>query len=305
MKIVVLSANLFWLNLIKYILGNKLFKIDTLITLDNNSTTIMYDWVEKNIFKSLLIKNKYFIDRIENEEKLIKKINPDLIIVAWWRQIIPNYILSIPKYHFIWFHPTKLPQWRWWAPIINSILNNYTNSWVTLFKYTDQVDEWDIVFQEDFIINDTDYSKDIYTKMTISSFKILEKLWESIKYNKIIFYPQKKEGVTYFDKINYKDNFIDDFSNSFNFMKKVRAFSIPYKWAYLFINKIKIILFDLKIDNWNCFIINNVKIENIDKITTIIENKDIKIIILDYININYNTIKITSGYLYLKINYEK
>jgi len=164
MKIFFLSANKFWFELLSHIVNNKLFNIDLLITLNEWSSTKMYDWIPIKKWDSLWIKIKK-INRIEKEWTFLENENPDLVITVWWRQIIAQNILDTAKIWFIWFHPTLLPKWRGSAPIINSILNKFTNSWLTLFKFDKWVDSWDIIFQRKFNINKDDHALDIYQKI--------------------------------------------------------------------------------------------------------------------------------------------
>ena len=70
----------------------------------------------------------------------IKDLAPDLIIVAGWSELIPNEILSIPRMGVIGFHPAKLPFDRGRSVLAWQIEDGYTETSLTMFKYSDYPD---------------------------------------------------------------------------------------------------------------------------------------------------------------------
>lgn len=55
--------------------------------------------------------------------EIIKELNPDVIVVVAYGQILPENILNIPKYGCINVHGSLLPKYRGAAPIQWSVLN--------------------------------------------------------------------------------------------------------------------------------------------------------------------------------------
>ena len=49
--------------------------------------------------------------------EILKEINPDIIVVAAYGQIIPKEILELPKFGCINIHASLLPKYRGAAPI--------------------------------------------------------------------------------------------------------------------------------------------------------------------------------------------
>jgi methionyl-tRNA formyltransferase len=86
-------------------------------------------------------------DKVESIYKEIKKINPDLIIVAAYGEIIPKKILQIPKYGCLNIHPSLLPKYRGAAPLQFTILNGDEETGVTLILITEKMDEGPILDQ--------------------------------------------------------------------------------------------------------------------------------------------------------------
>ena len=51
-------------------------------------------------------------------------MQPDLILVFSYGYILPQTILSIPKYGCLNIHVSLLPKWRGASPVQYSLLNN-------------------------------------------------------------------------------------------------------------------------------------------------------------------------------------
>lgn len=87
--------------------------------------------------------------------------DPDLIIVVSWSQIIPKEILEIPKLGTIGIHYSLLPERRGGAPIAWALIDGLEKSGITLFYYTDKIDEGDMIAQKEFDIRDGDRPDDL------------------------------------------------------------------------------------------------------------------------------------------------
>ena len=86
-------------------------------------------------------------ERIKNYELGIRNLNPDLIIVAAYGQIIPKNILDIPKFGCLNVHPSLLPRWRGPSPIQYTILNGDKKTGVTIILMDEKADHGPIVVQ--------------------------------------------------------------------------------------------------------------------------------------------------------------
>ncbi|MCL2637131.1 MAG: methionyl-tRNA formyltransferase [Oscillospiraceae bacterium] len=86
-------------------------------------------------------------DAIKSFE-VIKSINPDVIIVAAYGQILPIEILEYPRYGCINIHASLLPRWRGAAPINFCIMNGDTESGITIMQMETGIDTGDIMLME-------------------------------------------------------------------------------------------------------------------------------------------------------------
>ena len=105
--------------------------------------------------------------KIKEAEKEIKRINPDLIILTAYGQIIPESILSIPCFGSFNIHPSLLPKYRGASPIQSAILNGDKKTGVTIYLMDKELDHGPILSQKELAIS----SENGY-------FKLLEELAE-------------------------------------------------------------------------------------------------------------------------------
>ena len=240
--------NVLWLSANR--LGFEIFKSSqnifpestTIMTLSNDSTTVMYDGIDTSswdIFGFPVVR----IKKISESFDIINKINPDVVIMCGWRQKITRELLDIPRMGWIGFHPTMLPKGRGPAPIINSILMGLKESGLTMFYLTASLDDGDIIGQQSFKIDTNDHASEVYEKVISSGQNLAKKYFPLIFSEKAPRSPQNEKEATFFDKPLLRNNMIDLESESFETaFRKIKAFSSPYNGAFIRKGKEKIII---------------------------------------------------------------
>ncbi|MDO8529448.1 MAG: methionyl-tRNA formyltransferase, partial [bacterium] len=113
-------------------------------------------------------------DKLNSEAiSIIKKIAPDLIIVAAYGKIIPKAILEIPKFKCINVHPSLLPKFRGPSPIQNAILAGEKETGITIILMDEKVDHGAILAQEKIAISPEDTTETLTQKMISKSSDLL------------------------------------------------------------------------------------------------------------------------------------
>ena len=77
----------------------------------------------------------YQPQKIRNNQEFLdtlKEIQPDIIIVAAFGQIIPKEVLELPKYGCINIHASLLPKYRGAAPIQQAVIDGEKESGVPI-----------------------------------------------------------------------------------------------------------------------------------------------------------------------------
>jgi methionyl-tRNA formyltransferase len=87
---------------------------------------------------------------VRDEIDRIPAMEPDLIVVAGWRHLIPPEVLAIPRLGTVGFHSAKLPEYPGRAPVYWTLLRGDDFAWNTMLHLTEEPDAGDII-DEDFL----------------------------------------------------------------------------------------------------------------------------------------------------------
>src|SRR4051812_11705346 len=91
----------------------------------------------------------YQPERIRQAEALVRlrELNPEVMVVVGYGQIIPQSIIDIPRLGIINVHASLLPELRGAAPIQWSIARGYKTTGVTTMRIDAGLDTGDILLQ--------------------------------------------------------------------------------------------------------------------------------------------------------------
>lgn len=172
------------------------------------------------------------INAIENQN-IIRKQKPDLIVVCHFKQVLKKNIIDIPKYGCINLHPSLLPNYRGLSPQHWPIIKGDKETGITVHFINEGIDKGDIIIQHKITIEPDMYVYDLQVKM-MSSYKFIIK--DAInKITKKSFKPSYQNTLkgSYYGKlkevhcnINLKKSYIDAYN-------LIRGVSFPYFGARL------------------------------------------------------------------------
>ncbi len=78
----------------------------------------------------------------------LTSLNPDMIVVAAFGQILPKAIIDFPRMGCLNIHPSLLPEYRGAAPLNWSIIRGETQTGVTIMLMDEGMDSGDILTRE-------------------------------------------------------------------------------------------------------------------------------------------------------------
>ena len=137
----------------------------------------------------------------KEEYEYLKDLNPDIVIVVAYGQIIPKEFLSLAKKGFINIHASLLPKWRGAAPIQRSIMNLEKETGISIMKINEKLDTGPICNSYKIEVASKDNTETISEKLSLlASEKIIDNI-EDILNDKINFKEQKHSEATYASKI--------------------------------------------------------------------------------------------------------
>lgn len=94
--------------------------------------------------------------RTEEIYNYIKKLNPDLIVVAAYGKIIPEEIINIPRLGIINVHSSLLPKYRGASPIHSALYNLDEKTGISIMMIDKGLDTGDVLEQEEIEIEESD-----------------------------------------------------------------------------------------------------------------------------------------------------
>ena len=150
--------------------------------------------------KELAIKNNipvYQPEKLKNGElqPVLDELCPDIIVVVAYGKILPEYILSYPKYGCINVHGSLLPKYRGAAPIQWAVLNGERETGVTTMLMDKGLDTGDMLLSEKTEIGKYETSEELFDRLSVLGGEVLVKTLLNIE--SISPIPQNDSEATY------------------------------------------------------------------------------------------------------------
>ena len=206
------------------------------------------DEVAKNnnipFYKENNINRKGFVEKV-------KDINPDLITVVNFPQILKREIINLPKKGCINTHASLLPKYRGRAPLNWAMINGEDKTGVTVHYIDEEIDTGDIILQKEIEISKDDYIKDLLSKVKNMYPEIVSNAVELIKKDKVELTPQKPSEGFYCGKRTPEDGQINWNKSAEEIYNLIRAVSDPYPGAYSYIDDKKILIWEAELIETN------------------------------------------------------
>ncbi len=164
----------------------------------------------------------------------LKRLSPALIIVAAYGQILPKQVLDLPRFGCLNVHASLLPRHRGAAPIQWAILNDETETGVSIMKMDEGLDTGDILATERTSIDSTDNSQTLHDRLAGMGAALLVRTIPDYVDGKIVPRHQPEEGASYARKITKEDGRLNWTQPARALWNRVRAF-VPWPGAYAFL----------------------------------------------------------------------
>ncbi len=106
-------------------------------------------------------------------EEILKKISPDLIAVVAYGKILPEEILSLPKFGCVNGHASLLPELRGASPIQWSIVTGKTETGVTTMLMDKGMDTGDILESRKVAIGDAETAGELFERLSVVTAELM------------------------------------------------------------------------------------------------------------------------------------
>lgn len=174
----------------------------------------------------------------KNEEFLetLRQIDPDIIIVAAFGQIIPKEVLELPKYGCINIHASLLPKYRGAAPIQQAVIDGEKESGVTIMQMGEGLDTGDMISKIVIPLDKEETGGSLFGKLAQAGAELLIKTLPSIEQGTAVREKQPEESPTPYAAMITKQQGLMDFSKTAEELERLVRGMNPWPSAYTFLN---------------------------------------------------------------------
>jgi methionyl-tRNA formyltransferase len=163
--------------------------------------------------------------RIRNDFNFLYQLNPDLIVVAAYGQILPETILDLPKQGCINVHGSLLPLYRGAAPIQRAILDGQNETGVTIMEMEAGMDTGPMIRKIKTPIETRDNAQTLHDRLANLGAKLLVETIPQYVSGKIKPTPQDESQATHAPKITRDMGQIDWSKTATEIWNQARAFT--------------------------------------------------------------------------------
>ena len=164
----------------------------------------------------------------------LKKVSPDIIVVAAYGQILPEEVLKMPKHGCINVHASLLPKLRGASPIQMAIVTGEEETGVTIMQMEKGLDTGDMLSEESIAIGDMTAGQ-LHDRLAQIGGRLLIRTIKDISEGKASPVKQDDSKATYAGLISKKDGKIDFSKSPQKIERLIRGFD-PWPGAFCFLD---------------------------------------------------------------------
>jgi methionyl-tRNA formyltransferase len=174
--------------------------------------------------RSLRLDGKY-PDDAQAAKAAIDSAKADVMVVAAYGLILPQWVLDTPRLGCMNIHASLLPRWRGAAPIHRAIEAGDAETGVTIMQMDAGLDTGDMLLVERIPIEPDDTTDTLHDKLAALGGRLAVEALELAACGGLKRTPQPAEGVTYANKIDKAESAIDWGQPADVIARRVRAFN--------------------------------------------------------------------------------
>ncbi|NKE69024.1 methionyl-tRNA formyltransferase [Ramlibacter sp. RBP-2] len=179
--------------------------------------------------RSLRLDGKYPDDALAARAAL-EAARPDLMVVAAYGLILPQWVLQLPRLGCLNIHASLLPRWRGAAPIHRALEAGDPETGITIMQMDAGLDTGDMLLVERLPIAADDTTASLHDKLAALGARLIVEAIELAACGGLHPVAQPAGGVTYAHKIEKNEAAIDWAQPAEVIGRRVRAFD-PFPGA--------------------------------------------------------------------------
>lgn len=164
-------------------------------------------------------------------EAILEELNPDLIVVVAFGQILSKRILDIPRLGCINVHASLLPQYRGAAPLHWSVIRGEKKTGVTTMFMDEGLDTGDMLLTAEMDITDTTTTGEVHDMLQNMGADVLSETIKQLVAGTAVRRVQNHEEATYAPLLTKELECIDWTQSAGNIHNLIRGLN-PWPGSY-------------------------------------------------------------------------
>jgi methionyl-tRNA formyltransferase len=166
----------------------------------------------------------------------IRSLEPDLIVVVAFGQILPKALLEIPKYGCINVHASLLPRYRGAAPLNWCIINGESETGVTTMMMDVGLDTGDMLLKKSTPIDPDEDTRSLHDRMSQVGAELLAETLDQLAAGGLVAEKQDDALTCYAPMLKKEDGQIDWSKDAASIKNLVRGMT-PWPGAFSYLDE--------------------------------------------------------------------
>lgn len=179
--------------------------------------------------RSLRLDGK-FPDDAASARDALNDARPDVMVVAAYGLILPQWVLTLPAHGCLNIHASLLPRWRGAAPIHRAIEAGDAQTGITIMQMDEGLDTGDMVLVRPMGITSDHTSASLHDELAGLGAQAIVDALVQLEREGLTATPQPDQGITYAEKLSRAEAALDFSRPAPELERCIRAFN-PFPGA--------------------------------------------------------------------------
>jgi methionyl-tRNA formyltransferase len=174
--------------------------------------------------RSLRLDGRY-PDEAAEARALLEQVAPDVMVVAAYGLILPQWVLDLPRLGCLNIHASLLPRWRGAAPIQRAIEAGDAETGVTIMQMDQGLDTGDMLLERVVPITPDTNAAQLHDALAQAGGQAIVEALSALAQGGLTPVKQPEDGVTYAAKLDKAEAALDCTQPAELLERRVRAFN--------------------------------------------------------------------------------
>lgn len=165
-----------------------------------------------------------FADEAKEVRQVLEGLEPDVMVVAAYGLILPQWTLDLPKFGCLNIHASLLPRWRGAAPIHRAIEAGDRETGVSIMQMDAGLDTGDVLAMKPVPIGSDETTGSLHDRLAVLGAEMVVDMLQQLPVGGLKAKVQPEAGVCYAHKIDKAESLVDWGKPAVEIERRIRAF---------------------------------------------------------------------------------